>query len=112
MALLANPDKVTPLVAKYAGIIGILGTVASAALQTSLLDSLVTKYDWVRVIIAVLTGLVWLAGATAGARAAKNKVTPVDNPMAEINGRLVELAPASPPRTPPSRGRFVDPDAT
>lgn len=96
-----NNDIVTPLVAKWVAIIGTLGTVAAIVLQTTVLDSLASQYDWVRSLILILTVLATVGGAIGGGRLAKRQVTPVANPQKLVNGKLVKLVPAAPPSEPP-----------
>jgi hypothetical protein len=107
-----NPDAVTPLVAKWAGILAVVGTLATAILSTTVLDDLATKHDWARVALLGLTALATIGGAVGGGRLAKRKVTPVANPQVEIAGRLVPLVPDIPPketrRQRESRSRISD----
>jgi hypothetical protein len=110
-----NPDKVTPTVATWTATFGALGLVASAVLQTTVVNDLAkSSQGWAQALLVGLTLLAALGGAIGGGRAAKNHVTPVDNPIGPNGRPLVELSEgavakplsepsrAKPPRRPPS----------
>lgn len=93
MAVTVNQDKVTPLVTKWAVILGTLGAVAASILSLGVLDSYAEQYPWAKVLLQLLTLLAGVGGAVTGGRLARRHVTPIDNPQIEIAGRLVPLVP-------------------
>ena len=94
-----NPDIITPRVAKWAAIIGVAGFIASTILSAGIMESLAEKYVWARALLQLLTLLAAAGGALAGARKAKNDVTPIDDPKTTIAGKVVRLVPELPQPT-------------
>lgn len=95
-----NPDKITPLIAKWATILGTIGGVAAWLLSTGVLDSVADQYPW---LLQIVTAAAAIGGAVTGGRLARRKVTPVDNPLVQIAGQLVRLVPEESVHQPPPK---------
>lgn len=74
-----------------ATIVGVLAGIATVAVALGLIDD-----EQSRTLVAAVGGLISLLAPLLAGLLAHGKVTPVDDPQKEINGRLVPLVPTDP----------------